>query len=597
MKQTIDFKKWDLNSIFPGSGNSTELATLSEWIETELSLLENQLAAVSKFTTIEETHKLSNLLEKVGELQKAVSQISSFATCLLAENPSNQHAKVLQGTSTKLKARFSTVLQKFQKIVSELDKEFLQSSALKDYSFVLTQWQLEAALQLSDEEEELIAMLAVDGFHSWGQLYRSILEDIRVIVPINGKQRKCSFGQALGYRSHPNEEIRKKAFLALESELAKKEDLLAHILNRIVGFRIQTDQKHGIQHPLSMPLKDNRMKAETLEAMWQAVLEHKQPFVDYLNYKAALLGKEKLLSHDFWAPINDKNPSVGYQEGIDFMLRQFAAFGPKLEVFARSAFANNWVESAKRKNKSSIAFCAGFPLTGESRIFMTFDGSMTSLLTLTHELGHAFHNYAMNSVNGLNRNYPLSMAESASTFAEMIVLNAAIENAATTEEKLFLLDEKIKRSAMNFMNLHGRFLFEERFYQKRKEGVLSAGELNTLMFDAMNEAHQGAMDSISSRSWMSTPHFYITSSPFYNFPYTFGYLFSVSLYVKALDEGKNFEPKYLALLRDSGSMAIEDLAMKHLGEDITEKTFWKKGMDHCAKDVEEFIRLSFIKKS
>src|SRR5690606_18981792 len=140
--------------------------------------------------------------------------------------------------------------------------------------------------------------------------------------------------------------------------------------------------------------------------------------------------------------------------------------------------------------------------------------------------------------------------------------------------------------------LHSRFLFEERLYEARENGMVSAERLNALMEDAYTEAYAGSMSHVPVHSWMSTPHFYITSSPFYNFPYTFGYLFAVSIYAKAKEQGHDFEKNYLALLRDTGSMTVEDLAMKHLGEDITQESFWEKGMALCLKDVEEFIRLS-----
>lgn len=389
-----------------------------------------------------------------------------------------------------------------------------------------------------------------------------------------------------------NKQVRKEAFRALENTWAEQEDTMARILNHITGFRIQVDQKRGALNCLEQPLKDNRMKEETLQAMWRVISRNKQPFVEYLNHKAKLAGNQQMPSYDFWAPFKVSDTSIGYQEAVQFILKQFHQFGPELENFARTAFEEGWVEAESRPGKSAIAICAGFPLTGESRVFLTYEGTMTNLLTLTHELGHAFHNHAMKPVNPLNRKYGMTTAETASTFAEMIVLDAAIDQTENTEEKLFLLDEKIKRSAMNFMNLHARFIFEERLYEERKNGMVAAERLNEMMRDSLAEGYGGSMSHLPIHSWISTPHFYITSSPFYNFPYTFGYLFSVSIYAKAKEEGKEFEQSYLSLLRDSGSMTVEELALKHLAEDITQESFWEKGMALCVKDVEEFIRLS-----
>lgn len=145
---------------------------------------------------------------------------------------------------------------------------------------------------------------------------------------------------------------------------------------------------------------------------------------------------------------------------------------------------------------------------------------------------------------------------------------------------------------MNFMNIHSRFLFEQRFYEERKGGIVSPKRLNQLMEQSINEAYGGSLDQPSIYSWVWTPHYYITQSPFYNFPYTFGYLFALAIYAKAKEKGKEFERDYLKLLRDSGSMNVEDLVMKHLGEDITSKEFWEAGMEVCLKDVEEFLELT-----
>ena len=140
-----------------------------------------------------------------------------------------------------------------------------------------------------------------------------------------------------------------------------------------------------------------------------------------------------------------------------------------------------------------------------------------------------------------------------------------------------------------------RFLFETRFYEERKNGIVSAARLNDLMVAAQQEAYGDALDTTHPHFWASKLHFYITGVPFYNFPYTFGYLFSLSIYAKAISEGANFEEKYIALLQDTAVMSVEDLAMKHLNEDITQEAFWIKGIDLCIQDVKEFIQLTNAK--
>ncbi|EIM08336.1 M3B subfamily peptidase [Planococcus antarcticus DSM 14505] len=599
MKEEVYLKEWNLTTVFKGGSDSPQLVELMEKMQNEIQQLSEEI----NYLSLSKNHFIEKMIERflrgLGHIQLTLSQVTSFITCLLAENPKEKKAVALQGKNASVKAAYSSVLHRFQQFLSSMEQtswnELLETESLKKYRFILSEWRENANSPLSTETENVISDLMVDGYHAWSDLYRSIVNNLRVTIELNGTKKEYSVGQATNLRSSPDKEVREKAFLALEKNWTNQEETMSRIINHITGFRLQTDKSRGTLTGLQKPLRDNRITEETLQAMWKIVTRHKQPFVDYLDLKAKLAGNDQMPSYDFWAPFRENSTSIGYQEAVEFILQQFHQFGPELESFARSAFEKGWIEAANRPDKAAVAFCAGFSLTDESRVFLTYDGSMTSILTLAHELGHAFHNEAMKSADPLNRQYGMTTAETASTFTEMIVLDAAIKQTESADEKLSLLDEKIKRSVMNFMNLHSRFLFEERLYETRKEGMVAADQLNEMMQDALTEGYAGSISDLPIHSWISTPHFYITSSPFYNFPYTFGYLFSVSLYAKALEEGKEFEQRYLALLRDTGKMTVEELAMKHLGEDITQEGFWEKGMALCVKDAEDFIRVSSLK--
>ncbi|MEC5423535.1 M3 family oligoendopeptidase [Virgibacillus sp. C22-A2] len=596
MKKEKYQEVWNLKSLFAGGSESPELLVHIEQMEANLSELDNKLNVTNTPKEITDSLMIAELIEYITRIQLEVAQTNSFITCLLAQNPNDHKATILQGKITSISARFESAIQRTQKLLLNINdtlwEGMLDTDVLHNFKFILTEWRFKADNQLSEKEDRMVSDLKIDGYHSWGQFYKTLIGGIQINVPVNGQICKLSVGQAINLRSDPDEMVRKKAHMALEAKWKEKEELFAKILNHIAGFRLQIYKKQGVQNVLEEPLFNNRMKEETLNAMWRTVSKHKQPFKNYLNQKANILGDEKMRSYNFWAPISTDTQKISYQTAVDFILEKFSQFGPSLEKFTRKAFVEGWVESEDRPNKSAVGFCAGFPLSGESRVFMTYGGTITNILTLAHELGHAFHNCAMESVDGISKQYPLNMAETASIFSEMIVLDAAMEKAESMEEHLFLLDEKLKRSVMNFMNLHSRFLFELKFYEERKEGFVSSSRLNELMQEAVEESYEGSFENASVRSWIWTPHFYITKSPFYNFPYTFGYLFSLSIYAKAKEKGIAFEKDYLNLLRDSGRMSIEDLVMKHLGEDITLETFWDKGMKLCVKDAEEFINLT-----
>lgn len=587
---------WDLDALFPGGSESDELRVHMDEAGPRLEEFEKLAKNFAVPTQAEDAKHVAEVLEAVKDTMLHLRQSSAFIGCLQAQDTKDKKAALLQSEASSQSARMSSALQKIQQDLTKTDdavwNALMEDDALKEFNFVLNEWRDKARMLLSEKEENLITALSMDGYHGWSQLYDMLVGEIKIKITLGGEEKTMSVGQADNLSSHSDAAIRKESYEKLENEWTEKEDFFAKTLNSIAGFRLETYKKRGWEDPLQEPLQINRMKQQTLDAMWGAISKNKQPFVDYLNQKAKLLGKDGLEWYDVDAPVTESTQTFSYQEGAEFILEHFKKFGPELEKFSRNAFEKGWIEAEDRPNKRPGGFCTGLPLTEESRIFMTYSGSMNNVATLAHELGHAFHSYALRPVHHINRSYAMNVAETASTFAEMIVADAAVKNAASNDEKIALLEDKVQRSVAFFMNIHSRFLFETRFYEERKKGVVPASRLNELMEAAQMEGFGGGLKSTHPHFWASKLHFYITYVPFYNFPYTFGYLFSLSVYAKALEEGAGFEEKYMALLRDTAVMTAEDLALKHLGEDITQEAFWEKGIALCVKDAEEFIALT-----
>ncbi|MCZ8540606.1 M3 family oligoendopeptidase [Psychrobacillus psychrodurans] len=590
---------WDLDRFFEGGSNSPSLRSHLDKVKEKLSSFETKLKDFDSPTSIADVSNIEKMVNELKDIATNLSEGGAVIGCFLAQDTTDKQAALLQGEVGSLYAKFSSQMLTIQQVLSKTKEtvweELLQTTELSPFAFVLNEWRDEAKRMLSEKEEDMITTLGVDGYHSWGQLYDLLVGDIRIKLTIDGEQKEMSVGQANNLSSHEDAMIRKESFEALEAAWTDKEEFFAKTLNHIAGFRLAIYEKRGWDSVLEEPLHINRMKEETLNAMWGAISKNKAPFVEYLNKKSAMLGEKQMHWYDLDAPVSTSTEKMDYQQGAEFILKHFKEFGPKLESFSRNAFERGWIEAEDRPNKRPGGFCTGMPVSEESRIFMTYSGSMSNVSTLAHELGHAFHSYALRPVHWMNRQYAMGVAETASTFAEMIVADAAVKEAKTDDEKIALLEDKIQRSVAFFMNIHARFLFETRFYEERKNGIVSAARLNELMELAQQEAYGDALDTTHPHFWASKLHFYITEVPFYNFPYTFGYLFSLSIYAKAISEGANFEEKYIALLQDTAVMSVEDLAMKHLNEDITQEAFWLKGIDLCIQDVSEFIQLTNAK--
>ncbi|MGB3260842.1 M3 family oligoendopeptidase [Paenisporosarcina sp.] len=590
---------WDLDVFFKGGSSSPELREHLNALTEKLDAFEKTLSTFEVPTGESDAAKISSIIEETKQVAENLSQAGAVVGCYLAQDTTDKQANLLQGEIGSLGARFSSSMLVVQQQLSKTEEtvwtSLMNDEQLKEFAFVLNEWRDEAKELLSEKEEDMITALGVDGYHGWGQLYDLLVGDVKVRVTVDGEEKEFSVGQASNLSSHPDAQVRKESFEALEQAWTDKEEFFAKTLNHMAGFRLAVYKKRGWDSILKEPLQMNRMKQQTLDAMWGAITAHKAPFVEYLKRKAELVGADAMHWYDLDAPVTESTQKVSYQQGAEFILKHFGKFGPELEKFSRQAFEDEWIEAEDRPNKRPGGFCTGMPMSQQSRIFMTYSGTMSNVATLAHELGHAFHSYALRPVHWMNRQYAMGVAETASTFAEMIVADAAVKEATTADEKLALLEDKIQRSVAFFMNIHARFLFETRFYDERKKGIVSAARLNTLMEEAQREAFGDGLGEVHPHFWASKLHFYITRVPFYNFPYTFGYLFSLSIYAKAIEEGSSFEEKYIALLQDTAIMSVEDLAMKHLGEDITQHAFWEKGIALCVKDVEEFLSLTSSK--
>lgn len=594
-KQKVYDPTWDLDVIFPGGSESEQFRTYLTTLEEALDEL---ASIVDAFDPSEEkalSHELSEIVTKLELSMKKQREAFAFISCLSAQNVHDRQADLLVGRRNELNARMGSIKTSFdQKLVQITDdawEELLKTKPLSEVSYVLNEYRTHAKEKLPVEQEVLINDLAIDGYQGWSQMYDTIVGQMEVEIEEDGDVRSYSVGQAANKLSNPDRKVRKHVFEELDKAWSQQSELFGQTLNHLAGFRLQTYKHRGWDNVLKEPLSINRMKQETLDVMWSTIAENKQPFVNFLNKKADLLGLDKLSMYDIGAPVSEAVQSYTYTEGAQFIVNHFKKFSPKMADFAEMAFEKRWIEAEDRSGKRPGGFCTSFPDSEQTRIFMTYSGTASNIATLAHELGHAYHQHVMNDVNGLNQRYAMNVAETASTFAEMIVADAAVNTAQTKDEKIALLEDKIRRSVAFFMNIHARFIFEQRFYEERKQGLVPVQRLNELMVEAQKEAYCDAVTDYDDMFWASKLHFHITGVPFYNFPYTFGYLFSLGLYAHAKQQDDSFEEDYIALLRDTGRMSVEELAMKHLGIDLTKPEFWEEAIQLCRNDVDEFLSL------
>ncbi|MGN7408440.1 M3 family oligoendopeptidase [Sporosarcina sp. SAFN-010] len=591
---------WDLESIFKGGTNSEDVQTKLESVKEDIVRYADQLKAWNSDPG-NDASTLQKILKQQEVIGKGLGQVGTFINMWHDAFMDDEHASVVKGQVMELYSEIQQISTIFtKKLVAISDDQWsklLKDDVLKEISFSLDEIREQGKRLLSEDEEKLIAKLNKDGIAAWSDLYNTVGSIMTVpFTDKDGKTTDLSIGQAMNKMyADPDSDVRAELFEDWEKVWSKNGLVFADILNHLAGYRLTLQDAHGREGHLEEPLEYNRMTEETLRAMWSAVDAQKQTFLDYLAQKANLLGMDKLGWQDVDAPVamgETKPTRFTYDEACDFIIEHFTSFGPKLTDFTKHALENRWVEAEDRSNKRPGGYCTSLPEFEESRIFMTFTGSPSDTSTLAHELGHAFHSHVMKDLPELNQGYAMNVAETASTFAETIIADATVKNATTDEEKVSLLANKLEGATAMFLNIRARFLFEDSFYKERAKGIVSEKRLNELMVEAQKEAFGDTLSSYHPHFWAAKLHFFIDSVPFYNFPYTFGYLFSLGIYAEYLKHPEGFEEKYIALLRDTGSMKVEDLAKKHLGVDVTKEDFWAAGIELVGKDVDEFVELT-----
>jgi oligoendopeptidase F len=545
-----------------------------------------------------------DFLTEFERIETLSIDLHALIGCYAAEDASNKLYLQLDSTLSALdplRERVSTNIDFAMKAASDADfTAFVAADPkLKQVEHFFKSRRKHAAFRLPKDQELLAADLAVDGIHAWGRLYDRLSGDLRITVMEKGELVKKSVGQVRF--DMPDRAARENNFLAADKAWATIEDTCADALNHLAGTRLTIYRRLGLKDHLELPLRHNRMTRETLNAMWSAISARKGMLQKYAAKKAEALGVKQLAWFDQSAayPVAKpagKSEEIPYDNAIEQIVRTFTGFSPDFGEFATMAAERRWVEAENRSGKRQGGFCTGFPGKGESRIFMTYTNSEDSMSTLAHELGHAYHSWVLRDQPLVLQDYPMNLAETASTFAECVLAEERLSQSQTKEEQIGLLDNMLSDATAFLLNIHCRFLFENSFHQERAAGELTADRISELMVAAQKEAFCGTLadDGLNGRFWVSKLHFYISGLPFYNFPYTFGYLLSLGAYALAKESGassSDFSAKYRSLLVATGCQDAEEAVRSTLGYDLTQPDFWNKSLDVVESRVNRFLGL------
>ena len=580
-------------------------------ITRDITEIEQGIAALTQLDPSNIEH-LQQALLKAQAIDVTLQTLSSFANCITSVDASNEPAKALD---VKMDGLYSQLQQQFSPIQHALihgsDEQLAQvlagneqTGSLAHFAFQYQRERLKQATSLSVKEEQLLSAMQVNGRNAWSRLYDNLTGSIQVTLTLpDGSQETMGLSQAASILYGSDTLRHEAAWRAINQAMTQHQQSFAAILNALAGDRLTEYAKRSDVavskgqapvHFLDPSLFDSRIEAQTLATMISVTKNNRALGQRAGKLMAQCYGQTCLKPWQELAGMpaaaGDVAQEYSFEQAITIIKQAFAGIDPEMAEFVDYMVENQLIDAAPAPNKRMGAYCTQFENSRTPLVFMTWGNSMSDVITLAHELGHAFHNWVLKDQPLALANYPMTLAETASIFAENVVRSALMEQATDKQAKLQMLWEEAQSALALLNNIPVRFEFEQAFYTQRSQGELSPTQLSQLMSDTWADWYGDAMDETNPMFWASKLHFSIGSVSFYNYPYLFGYLFSKGVYAQRAAKGSAFYADYKALLADTGAMTAEDLVQKHLGMDIRQADFWQQSLDLIAQDIEQFAQ-------
>lgn len=583
-------REWDLSPLYKGFDDpqfAADMAQLTQQVATFGGLA----AALSK-DGVTEAAQLAAILRSQEQIQSLGFRIYAYAELRSATNTSDNEAIDAMGSVQKVFSDCSgaeAVLKTFVGSLDDLDAVIASDPFLQEYRFILNEMKEQAKYALDEKVEDALAKMNLSGGAAWENLQSYLTSTVE--ADYRGEKLNLSAVRNLAY--DPDPAVRKDAY---DAELACYDKVKDGVCFALNNLKLQVNTECELRHadsPLDMTLRQSRMKRSTLEAMIAAIEEKLPMFWKYLKAKAKALGYEGGLKWwDLFAPMGENTATYTVEEAKTYLIDHFKGFAPDIAALMERAFDEAWIDFYPHSGKVGGAFCENLPMIKQSRVLTNFDGAFGDIVTLAHELGHAYHGSQIESHRPLNLDYSMPVAETASTFNETVIMAAALKEATDPKVELGLLESQLQDTTQIMCDILSRYWFETAAFQKTEDGFAFPDELCSMMHEAQLRAYGDGIDpdTLHPYMWLCKSHYYSSSLSFYNFPYAFGGLFAAGLYAKYLEEGEAFLPKYRALLHATTVSTVEDVA-KMADIDLSDVNFWRSSLGIFEQRINRFLEL------
>lgn len=574
-------KTWDLTDLYLSFQDKQFLKDIED--------IQKMLDDLKVYPDLEVTNdNVKDYLKKDNECQELVEKVYSYINLTMSANTQDYEAIQFASKLENILAGFAKDNTRIQKWLTSFDTNHVEDEYIKEHLFILKEIQEHQKYMLDEQTELALAQMKTTGSSAWLKYKDQMISSMSITMD----NQIYPLTEVLNMAYSKDKDIRKKAYEAEIKAYQSVEEGIASALNAIKGEAITMAKLRGYDSVLDRTLIDSRITKTTLDVLIKTIQKALPMFEKYYQVKAKKLGYTNGLPwYDLYAPIIDNHMDYSFEEGSQFVVEQFTTFSDSLGQYAKKAIDKHWIDVYPRQGKVGGAFCQNLHCIKQSRFLLNYGNDFSDTITLAHELGHGFHGHCLNHETAFNSDYPMPIAETASTFCETIVKKAALKKASK-QEQLMILENELSDCAQVIVDIYSRFLFESRFIEKRIEAPQSVDDIKALMIESQKDAYGKGLDHryLHPYMWTWKPHYYEVDYAFYNFPYAFGLLLAKGLYGMYQKEGPAFAKTYETFLSLTGKMSLEDVA-KSVGIDLQDEKFWQNSIDMIQEDLNQFYQL------
>jgi oligoendopeptidase F len=586
--------KWDLSPLYPGY-DSPELQSAFDMLEEQIASFEglrDKLKPDMPTEQFVDAVKASESMTRIG------NKMYSFAGLSFAADTQDQQAQSLMARVMQFLAEIENRTLFFSLWWKELDEESAKRlmADAGDYRYYLEAMRLYKPHTLSEAEEKIVNIKNVTGVSALGNLYDSITNRYVFKMNVNGKEKEMTAAELFSYRYSTDPAVRAASYQSQFKVYAEDGPILGQIYQTILrDWHNENVTLRKFKNSIAPRNLNNDVPEEAVEALLGVARKNVGVFQRYFKMKAKYMGLKKMRRYDIYAPVAASKKTYGWDEAVTMVLDAFNAFSPQVADLAKRVFDENRIDSEIRKGKRGGAFCASVTPEMTPYVLVNYQGTGREVATLAHELGHAIHAMLAAHHTTFTFHSSLPLAETASTFAEMVLIDKLLAEETDESVRRDILFKQMDDAYATIMRQSFFALFEKTAHEMVQKNA-SVDDLSKAYLENLKEQFGDALELSDDFKWewVGIPHIY--QVPFYVYAYAFGQLLVLALYQQFKAEGESFKPKYLKILSAGGSEAPEKI-LSEAGINIRDPKFWQGGFDVLEKLVSELEALPVPKKT